>query len=257
MENEIVKQEAKAVAVREAIPAEEQFVPLDSQDALPLPRLILAQGGLNNKLIKEGAAKDGELLNSLSHDIYGSEVEVVLLFQLPNARIRWIPKTEGGGIRCKARDGNNAFGVNVGEESPSNLPASHSCPECPLYNLRDGKTGCSSNYQIVGMVRSTKEPILFTGDIIKPSDRGIRDMLGLARSNYQTRKLAIFNLSYVIKSVAAESKGFNFFKMAVSIGNNNQPLPQDEIDFYESQFRLLKGSKIEVVEDEEGAPKDW
>ena len=249
MENEIVKQEAKALAV--AVGADD-FQPMD-QDSIRLPRLILAQGGNNNPLIREGVAKEGDLINSLSRDNYGKEIEIVPLIQLPSSRIKWLPREDGGGIACIARDGKHGHG------DPGDTLKDNECTECPFFHDRDSKTGCSSNYQILALARGTKEPIMLTGDMIKPSDRGIKDMLSMALIAFQSKGLRMFQRSYTLKSTPAQTKQYNYFKLMCWPGNNNQPLPAEEVALFEQQYSYFKGSKVEAATEEgsEGAPKDW
>lgn len=250
MKNEIAKQETKAVSTPMA--NMDEFQPME-QDSVRLPRLILAQGGNNNPLIREGVAKEGDLINSLSKDNYGKEIEIVPILQLPNSRIRWLAREDGGGIACIARDGKHGYG------DPGDTIKEHECTDCPFFNDRDAKTGCSSNYQILALSRATKEPIMLTGDMIKPADRGIKDLLSMAFIAARSKGIRMFHRSYLLKSTPAQTKQYNYFKLMCWPGNNNQTLPADEIALFEQQFEYFRGSKVEATTEssEEGAPKDW
>lgn len=257
MTNEIAKQDSKQIAKTD-VGQMDEFQPMSGEDTIRLPRLILVQGGLNNAVIKEGLAKDGDLINSLSKDNYGQEIEVVPLLQQKSARIRWTPRDAGGGILCIARDGENAHGINAIDPSKDDEPAVHNCSSCPLFNNRDAKTGCSSNYQIVAMVRDTKEPIILTGDMTKASDRGIKDLFSMAVMNAH-KGYRMFQRSYILKSTPATTKQYNYYRLTCLPGNKNMPLDGEEAAVFDRHSRFFRESKVEAShEPDNGEGKgDW
>ena len=254
MENkEIVKQDAQVPAT---IAQMDEFQPYSVDDTIKLPRLILAQGGRNNQIIKDDLAKDGELVNSLSKENYGKEIEIIPLLQKKSSRIRWKARTEGGGILCIARDGEHGQG-DPGDSIDGNL-----CSKCPYFQVRKGQgqaddKWCSQNYEIIALVRASKEPIILAADSIKPADAGIRDMLGMARLN-ANKGYRMYQKSYILRVKDAEANGYNFFKLACVPGNSNLPLPQEEFEFMLSQSNFFKGSHIEAdIESKEGDVAPW
>lgn len=249
MENEIAKQETKQIAKVDQM---DEFQP-EIQDSIRLPRLMLVQGGNNNPFLREGVAKEGDLINSLSKDNYGREIEIVPLIQMPNTRIKWMPRENGGGIACLARDGKHGYG------DPGDTLENHDCSACPFFNDRSADTGCSSNYQILAMVRGTKEPIMLTGDMAKASDRGIKDLLSMAFVLARSKGIRMFQRSYVLKSTPAQTKQYNYFKLMCWPGNNNQVLPEDEVSIFRQQYEYFKGTKVEASQEDhgDGGQKDW
>ena len=220
------------------------FQPLEQDDIIRLPRLQLVQGGKNNPYIKEGVAKDGDLINSLSKENYGQAIEVVPLGQRRSTRIRWSTRDSGQGMLCIARDGTH------GQGDPGDTQ--ESCLACPYGGIKkarskDDDQWCSSNREIVALVRDTREPILLTADSIKPSDRGVRDMLDIARIAW-SKGIRIYQKSYIIKVVEAEYKGYNFYKLACSPGNENKVLPETEWTPLAKQAQFFEASKIETEE---------
>lgn len=257
MENEIVKKESTAVMA--APEGASDFQPME-QDSIRLPRLILAQGGNNNALLREGVAKEGDLINSLSKDNYGVQIEVVPLLQMPNTRIKWLPRDSGGGIACIARDGKMGHGDPHGKGTEDDQVGDQPCLGCEFFGNRDDKLGCTSNYQILAIVRETREPIMITGDMLKSSDRGVKDMLSMALIAFQSKGVRMFERSYLLKSTAAQQKQFHYFKLMCWPGNENKPLPPEEIAMLRQQYEYFKGSKVEAAAEEpvlNGAPKDW
>lgn len=257
MENEMVNKQASALMT--APVGSDDFQPME-QDSIRLPRLILVQGGNNNAMIRDGVAKEGDLINSLSKDNYGSQLEVVPLFQMPNTRIKWLPRDSGGGIACIARDGKMGHGDPNGTGTDKDVVGDQSCMSCQFYSNRDQATGCTSNYQMLAIVRSTKEPIMLTGDMMKSADRGIKDMLSLAVIAFQSQGIRMFQRSYMLTSTPAQQKQFHYFKLMCRLGNDNKPLPPEEIAMFEQQYNYFKGTKVETSTEEAGVeavPKDW
>ena len=242
-----------------------EFQPVDQGDTIRLPRLVLVQGGQNNQLIREGVATDGDLMNSLSKEQYGRDIEIVPLVQKRSTRIRWKSRDDGGGMLCIARDGVH------GEGDPGDSIDGNFCLRCPYANKRKpvdkmDSDWCSSNFEIIAMIRSTKEPIILTADSIKSADQGIRDMLGMARIN-AAKGLRMWQKSYVLRSVPGKSGEFNFFKFGCMPGNNNQPLPADEMESLSKQSQFFQASDVQgeapvdpkpaAAEACDGVPKEW
>jgi hypothetical protein len=135
------------------------------------------------------------------------------------------------------------------------------CSKCPYFQVRKGQgpsddKWCSQNYEIIALIRATKEPIILTADSIKPSDAGIRDMLGMARLN-ANKGYRMYQKSYILKVQSAESKGYAFYKLSCVPGNSNQPLPQDEFEFMLAQSNFFKGSNVEADVETKGEPENW
>jgi hypothetical protein len=229
MKHEIEKKETMPTV---SISQMTEFQPIDEGDTVTLPRLSLIQG--KRQEIKDGIAKEGDLINSLSKENYGPSVEIVPIVQRKSTRIRWKDRDLGGGMLCVARDGKNGTGDPGGQ-----------CQSCVFRDDHYSKTGCTINYEIIAIVRGSKEPIILAADSIKPADRGVRDLLGMARMN-ANKGLRMFQKSYILKSVEAKNKQYEFFKLSCLPGNDNKPLPEDEAKFMEMQAQYFLGAKIDV-----------
>lgn len=77
------------------------LAPIEEEDRI-LPRLKLLQALSPEVLDKKGSP--GEFVNSISGENFGSEVSFIPLFWR-KSRILWIPREDGGGIRCRSFDG--------------------------------------------------------------------------------------------------------------------------------------------------------
>lgn len=74
-----------------------------------IPRLKIMQG--LSPEIKEGIAKDGDLVNSLTKENYGNAIKIVPVL-CNKSRIYWQDRDKGGGILCAAQD--NKIGTEHG-----------------------------------------------------------------------------------------------------------------------------------------------
>lgn len=230
-----------------------EFQPVDQADTVRIPRLVLVQE--KRKEIKDGICQAGELINSLSKENYGTEIEVVPLIQRKSTRIRWAPRMSGAGILCVSRDGVHGQGDPGG-----------ACAQCVFFHNYSSKEGCTMNYEIIALVRETMEPILLTAEYTRSSDAGIRDMLGVARNAFQAKGIRLFGKSYILRSTLTQNKHGEFYKYTCVPGNNNAPLPDDQVTMFETQMKFFKQAKIEVESEDVNAetngngdnpPKDW
>ncbi len=240
MQNELEVKKDTALATNHTMADMPEFQPMENQDTVRLPRLVLIQE--KRPEIKDGLAKAGDLLNSLSKENYGDAVEIIPIVQMVSSRIRWRPRNAGGGIMCVSRDGITGQGTPGG-----------ACASCAFYSVRKGKDQaddkwCAMSYQIIALVRATREPIMLMADSIRPSDAGVRDMLGMARMA-ANKGVRLFHKSYLLKSVQAKNPMGEFFKVQCVPGNNNQILPPDEIKFLADQMEFFRVAKMSVDEE--------
>lgn len=219
-----------------------EFQPMENQDTIRLPRLVMLQE--KRQEVRDKLGNPGDLINSLSKENYGTSVEVVPLVQLVSSRIRWSARSSGGGIQCVSRDG------VTGQGNPGGT-----CSACPYYSVRKGQgpmddKWCALSYQIIALVRSTREPIMLMADSIRPSDAGVRDMLGMARMA-ANKGIRMFGKSYLIKTSLTKNAMGEFFKMICQPGNDNALLPQDEVDFFAGQMDFFRGTKVDSEHQED------
>lgn len=239
MTNELDVKQNGAVTTHGTIKDMPEFQPMENQDTIRLPRLVMVQE--KRQEIKDGIAKPGDLINSLSKENYGSSIEIIPLVQLTSSRIRWGARSAGGGMLCVSRDGETGQGTPGG-----------TCAKCPFFSIRKGQgpmddKWCSQSYQIIALIRSTREPIMLTADSIRPSDTGIRDMLGMARMA-ANKGIRMFGKSYIIKTGIAKNAMGEFFKLHCLPGNNNAPLPQEEVDSLAGQMQFFRGANVDGEE---------
>lgn len=256
MDKDLITKEETPIAKPVGLNQMDEFQPIEQDDTIRLPRLMLVQGGLNNQVIKDGLAKDGDLINSLSKENYGQSIEIIPIIQRKATRIRWQSRANGGGILCVSRDGEHGGG------DPGDMLEGNLCSICPFFMKRKAKDNmdtdwCSYNYQLIALDRKSKEPLVLSADSVKPSDNGIRDMLGIARLA-GAKGIRMWQKSYVISVKQAEANGYSFFKLTCTPGNNNQLLPKEEMEFFEAQFNFFRGAKIDAdMEEHTKEPEDF
>lgn len=234
-----------------------EIQPVEDGDTIRIPRLTLIQE--KRREIKDGLAKAGDLLNSLTKMNYGQEVTIVPIVQRPMTRIRWQSRDNGGGLLCISRN----------KAKPAGDPgdAYNSCEPCAFFKNYDNKEGCTQNYEIISLIRNGDEPrlwepVLIVADSIRPSDQGLRDIIANVRFNAQ-RSIRMFHKAYTIKVIEAKNKFGEFYKTSCIPADNNGLLPLDVIDFLEAQMKFFVGAKIDTSGAHEesgveaGVPKDW
>ena len=260
MKNEIAKREETGLKPIDPAAAPE-LQPMEEGQPFKIPRLVLMQG--NRDEINQGIVKPGDLINSLTQENYGREIQLVALCQRPHTRIRWTPRDAGGGMLCISRN----------KTKPSGDPGDplESCAKCVFVKNFDAKEGCTFNDEIIALIVNDQdpnfwEPILVTADAIKPAEQGFRDILNMARYGY-VKGVRIYHKSYVIKVQSATAKGFNFWKTQCSPGNNNQLLPLETVATLEAKLPFFMTAKVNAqyeettgedgVDPKTGAPKGW
>lgn len=234
-----------------------EFQPIDAADTVRIPRLVLIQE--KRQEIKDGLAQAGDLLNSLSKENYGGQIEVVPLIQRRSTRIRWAERDSGGGLLCVSRDGITGQGKHGVPGVTANVAP---CADCMFYRNYSSREGCTMNYEIIAMIRETMEPILLTAEYTRSSDAGIRDMLGVARNAFNAKGTRLFGKSYILKSAFTKNKKGEFFKLVCAPGNNNAPLPEADVELYQAQMSFFKQAKLEVDQENQSSgqddtPRDW
>lgn len=154
------------------------------QGDLLLPRLGLCQDLSPQKRKSDPSyiegLQPGMLFNTVTQEIYGDELELILLFFFKN-RIKFFPINEGGGIDCISTNG-----VDGGRISPQGCAScrfsqwgngavdddhGNDAPECTLYhNYMSGvegsplavsykSTGLKASKQLLASIRITQLPM--------------------------------------------------------------------------------------------------
>ena len=157
------------------------------QGDLLLPRLGLCQALSPQKRVSHASyipdLREGQLFNTVTKEIYGDELEVIMLFFFKN-RIKYFPIADGGGIDCISANGIDGgrispdgcsickfsqFGNGAKDDEHGNEP-----PLCTLYHnymnftigdipspiaLSYKSTGLKTSKQMLAEIRMTRLPM--------------------------------------------------------------------------------------------------
>jgi hypothetical protein len=208
---------------------------------LILPRLRLLQG--LSQAVVDGVGKIGQFQDSLSGEIIGDSMEVVLL-GMKNGAVYF---EQGEGMRCKSGDGiTNMDGVP--------------CVNCPFNEYHSKRWGkdepppkCSSTKEFVCITRGTtkgteQRPIVVS--FLKTSFKQGRKLASIARLTGRD----IFAAAYVLSSSTLKNTKGTFSVMEVK---QNGWLTPEEYKVAESWFNKIGAANVivheasEVVDDDD------
>ena len=159
MAKEINKEEALAVKDETALANTASEVPMGFEDEDPgdmiIPRVKVIQTLSPER--KEGTASEGDIINSLTKDKYNGK-KFIPVFKFNN-NVEWKDRSDGGGIKCIARDG------KVGETSDGTTLLCASCKRCEFDNTKQGKEAapkCTKYINFFGFFEGERMPIILS-----------------------------------------------------------------------------------------------
>lgn len=230
MSKSIAKQESKELTQQHTPRGFDGFT---SEDLI-VPRLNLLQA--LSKAVTDGIGKMGQFQDSLTQEILGDSVEVVLL-GMKNGAVYFKP---GEGMVCKTMDGVTSINGDT-------------CAKCP-YNeywkawKEDGSPpACSASKEFITITRGTvkseeSRPLMVT--FMKTGFKTGKKLATIARLANRD----IYFRSYIITSEKSKNDKGTFCKMNVNIGT---PLSPEEYTQAERWYEILNTSKITVAGDED------
>jgi hypothetical protein len=106
---------------------------------------------------KEKIAEEGDIINSLTKEkLNGKKFIPVFKF---NNNVWWKDRSEGGGIKCMARDG------RVGRTSDDTILMCQQCRRCEFDNTKQGKEAlptCTKYINFFGFFEGERSPIILS-----------------------------------------------------------------------------------------------
>lgn len=228
MTKQIAKKESNAIATQSQAKGFENFT---SED-LVIPRLRLLQG--LSKAVTDGVGKMGLYQDSLTEEVLGEKVEVVLL-GMKNGAVYF---KQGEGMVCKSNDGITSINGDT-------------CSQCPFNeywkNWKEDGTppACSATKEFMSVTKSTvggaeSRPLMVT--FMKTS-------YGLGKKLATMARLAnrdIFFRSYVLGSEKESNAKGTFAKMTVGLGTALTP---EELQSAEGWYDMLNTANVKVADD--------
>jgi hypothetical protein len=161
MAKEVNKDEALAVkeTETEAVLATQSEVTMgfeddDSVDMI-IPRIKVVQTLSPER--KDSSAAEGDIINSLTKEKYNGK-KFIPVFKFNN-NVEWKDRSDGGGIKCIARDG------KMGEASDGTTLLCASCKRCEFDNTKQGREAapkCTKYINFFGFIEGERMPVILS-----------------------------------------------------------------------------------------------
>lgn len=199
-ENKSNQSQETAVAVKEqAALANQQEMPLGFEDEdsgdMIIPRVKVIQTLSPER--KDKIAVEGDIINSLTKEkLNGKKFIPVFKF---NNNIDWKDRSEGGGIKCIARD------AKLGTMSDGTNLVCASCKRCEFDNTKQGKEAlpkCTKYINFFGFFEGERMPIILS--FAKTSYNEGKKLYSLAKVTMQN----MWNYGYTLNE-KLQAKGGN------------------------------------------------
>lgn len=188
----VVKEETTEVANQTGMPL--GFEDEDANDMI-IPRVKVIQTLSPER--KDKIANEGDIINSLTKDKLNGKV-FIPVFKFNN-NIWWRDRSDGGGIRCIARDG------RLGTMSDGTNLVCASCKRCEFDNTKQGKESlptCTKYINFFGFFAGERMPVILS--FAKTSYNEGKKLYSLAKVTMQN----MWNYGYALNE-KLQAKGGN------------------------------------------------
>lgn len=233
-------------ATEEALVAQQQQTALDTQPEVPMgfedeeagdmiiPRVKVIQTLSPER--KDKIANEGDIINSLTKDkLNGKTFIPVFRF---NNNIDWIDRSEGGGIRCIARNG------KVGEKSDGSQVMCASCRRCEFDNTKLGKEAlpkCTKYINFFGFFADERMPIILS--FAKTNYNEGKKLYSLAKVTMQN----MWNYGYVLNEKLMAKNGNEWYIIAATpAGATNEEDRAFALELYKSFRSTIQDVNFDV-----------
>ena len=217
-----VKEEAELVVSQEAPMG---FEDEDSDDMI-IPRVKVVQ--MLSPERKEGVANEGDIVNSLTKEkLNGKKFIPVFKF---NNNIWWRDRSDGGGIKCIARDG------KVGNMSDGTILMCASCKLCEFDNTKQGKEAlpkCTKYINFFGFFEGERMPIILS--FAKTSYNEGKKLYSLAKVTMQN----MWNYGYTLNEKLQAKSGNEWF---ICVPSAAGPTQEEDRAFGMSLYKTYRES---------------
>ena len=207
MAKEVSKDEALAVKETETALATQNEVPMGFEDEdagdMIIPRVKVIQTLSPER--KEGSAAEGDIINSLTKEKYNGK-KFIPVFKFNN-NVEWKDRSDGGGIKCIARDG------KMGEASDGTTLLCASCKRCEFDNTKQGKEAapkCTKYINFFGFFEGERMPVILSFG--KTNFNEGKKLYSLAKVTMQN----MWNYGYVLNE-KLQAKGGNEWYIIVPV----------------------------------------
>jgi len=194
-EKALAKKSEEALAAQTETPM--GFEDEDSGDMI-IPRVKVVQTLSPER--KDGSATEGDIINSLTKDKLNGKV-FIPVFKFNN-NVDWRDRSDGGGIKCIARDGK----VGIASDGTQLLCAS--CKRCEFDNTKQGKEAvpkCTKYINFFGFFAGERIPIILS--FAKTSYNEGKKLYSLAKVTMQN----MWNYGYTLNEKLQAKNGNEWF----------------------------------------------
>lgn len=237
--------EDKALAAKEkAALATQPEVPMGFEDEdsgdMIIPRVKVVQTLSPER--KDGAAKEGDIINSLTKDRLNGKV-FIPVFKFNN-NVDWRDRSDGGGIKCIARDG------KVGIVSDGTQLLCASCKRCEFDNTKQGKEAvpkCTKYINFFGFFAGERIPIILS--FAKTSYNEGKKLYSLAKVTMQN----MWNYGYTLNEKIQAKNGNEWY---ICVPSPSGSTAEEDREFGLSLFKMYRNTIQNVSFDMDDASTD-
>ena len=226
-----MKEDKKDLAIKEENMLANQYdAPLGFEDEdandMIIPRVKVIQTLSPER--KDKLAAEGDIINSLTKEKLNGKV-FIPVFKFNN-NIWWRDRSDGGGIKCIARDG------KVGNMSDGTILMCASCKLCEFDNTKQGKEAlpkCTKYINFFGFFEGERMPIILS--FAKTSYNEGKKLYSLAKVTMQN----MWNYGYTLNEKLQAKSGNEWF---ICVPSAAGPTQEEDRAFGMSLYKTYRES---------------
>lgn len=226
-----MKEEKKDLAIKEEnMLANQDDAPLGFEDEdandMIIPRVKVVQTLSPER--KDKIAAEGDIINSLTKEKLNGKV-FIPVFKFNN-NIWWRDRSDGGGIKCIARDG------KVGNMSDGTILMCASCKLCEFDNTKQGKEAlpkCTKYINFFGFFEGERMPTILS--FAKTSYNEGKKLYSLAKVTMQN----MWNYGYTLNEKLQAKSGNEWF---ICVPSAAGPTKEEDRAFGMSLYKTYRES---------------
>lgn len=230
MSNEMMKREMDDLALQSNVPM--GFEDEDADDVI-VPRVKVIQALSPER--KEKIADEGDILNSLTKERLNGKV-FIPVFKFNN-NVWWRERSEGGGIKCIARDG------RCGQMSDGTLLTCAQCRRCEFDNTKQGRDAmptCTKYINFFGFFAGERAPIILS--FSKTCYNEGKKLYSLAKVTMQN----MWNFGYSLNEKKMAKAGNEWY---VPVMTATGPTDEADREFGLALYKMYRGNIQNVAYD--------
>lgn len=230
MSSEIMKKENEDLMIQNGAPM--GFEDEESSDVI-IPRVKVCQ--TLSPEVRSREANEGDIINSLTKEKLNGKV-FIPVFKFNN-NVWWRERSEGGGIKCIARDG------KVGQLSDGATLMCQQCRRCEFDNSKQGKEAlptCTKYINFFGFFEGERMPIILS--FSKTCYNEGKKLYSLAKVTMQN----MWNFGYKMSEKKMAKGGNEWFVPVMTAAG---PTNEEDRAFAHSLFIMYRNSMQNVAYD--------